>query len=798
MNKRTLLLSLVFYLLCQNAAAKKLAELTQNYPLDKGFLGLLYDKQADKLYLKIDNLQQEFIYYPSLPAGLNSSLFGLQKRTISDSRLVFFQRVGNRVLLIQKPTNFRAGNSKQKTATKNVFGNSVLWSFPVVDSGNGWALVDASDFILQDVFGVAENINQSKQGIGYQLAAARSAINLPGTTAFRDNSEIEVVLTFVGKPVGDELAAIASDASSISLKMRHSFVRLPSAGYQPRIYLPKSGYFSLAYDDFSQPINQNLKQRFILRHRLKKKKPAAEKSTAVKPIVYYIDPAMPEAIKSAVIEGAKWWDNAFVAIGYQNAFQVKTLPAGADALDIRYNVIQWAQHATQGRAYSNAVVDPRTGEILKGHIILGALNGRQDYLLAQALLAPFKQNQDDQQLINLVLGRLKQLAAHEVGHTLGLANNFAASSYGNQSVMDNPHANFELQGNQIVAPNAYATGLGSWDKTAIAYGYSDFEKDKESLSLARLIAQNDQKGLLFISDADAVDAGSSNAIASLWDNGSDAVAELNRVIAVREAALKNFGAKNLKHGNPWSDLQDTLIPVYFFHRYQVSAAAKWIGGLQYEYAVKRNNIPAKQKYVSGEKQQQAVTSLLNTLQPDFLVLSPQLVHMLLPKVAGDSGSSINGGSGAAFDPIGLAEASAQHTLAAIFHPHRISRVIQQSADQNHNIPSLDAITTEIHQTVIEQSYEGQQALIHQSVVALVYSNYLNLLYDERSSRQVKMQIYGILLKEKEYLRRKLITIRKTSTYYGFYAYQLRRLENIDVSTQPPQLSLPTVPLDTAI
>ncbi len=783
-------------LLVNYVSAKSLAELEQSFNLDKGFIGVLYDIKEDKVYLKIEDIGSDFIYQTSLPAGVGSNDIGLDRGQLSDTRLVTFELVGNKVLLKQKPTRYRAitRNKKEAQAVEEAFASSILWGFDVVDTGTGWVLVDASDFILQDIHGVGRKLEKRNQGKGYKVDVSRSAIFMKRTTAFPDNTELEATVTLTGSKPGKYLRQVVPEPLAVTVKMHHSFIRLPDNAYKTREYHPKSGYWSVAYQDYAQPINENLNRRFIARHRLEKKNPKASISKAKKPIIYYLDPGVPEPVKSALIEGAMWWNQAFEAIGYKDAFQVKMLPSHADPMDVRYNVIQWVHRATRGWSYGSGVVDPRTGEIIKGHVTLGSLRVRQDYLIAQGMMSLFGQNEKDEALMQLALGRIKQLSAHEVGHTLGLNHNFAASNYGRESVMDYPHPKFELKGSRVVAPDAYAVGIGKWDKASIAYGYQQFVDGKESAWLKQLIAKNDQEGLLYITDNDARGNGSAHAQASLWDNGKDAVAELKSMYKLREVALNNFGAHSIKRNNPWSDLEELIIPVYYFHRFQVVAAAKWIGGVEYDYSIKRNNQAKQLTVISGEKQKTALNAILNSLTPGFLALKPGLSSILLPKAAEfeRTRESLKGNTGVVFDPVALAAASAQHTLSALLHPVRLARLLQQNA-VDPSIPSIESLTTEIHTSIIEQNFEGLNASIHQAVVDLIYSNYLNLIHSKGVSQQVKMQFLGILLKEKDYLTRKLTSVRKTSSYYGFYAYQSKRMDDLSVEVKAQLIELPEMP-----
>ena len=797
MLKLQTIIAILIVMFNHTVSAKSLSDLTREYQLKSGFVGVIYDENENKTYLKIDNLDSDFIYQTSLPSGLGSNDVGLDRGQLSNTRLVSFEQVGDKVFLRQKPVRYRAvtDNIQEAAAVEEAFASSILWGFPIVERKPDWVLVDASDFIMQDVHGVGRHLKRIKQGEDYKVDTSRSAIDLDWTKSFPDNTELQATITLVGNNPGEHVKSTVPDPHSITLKMHHSFIRLPDDGYRPRTHLPKSGYWSVQYQDYAQPINQPITQRFIARHRLAKQNPDAELSEAVEPIVYYLDPGVPEPVKSALIDGAIWWNKAFEAIGYKNAFQVKMLPPDADPMDVRYNVIQWVHRSTRGWSYGFSVVDPRTGEILKGHVTLGSLRVRQDYLIAQGMMAPFAEDENDEALMNLALARIRQLSAHEVGHTLGLTHNFAASNYGRESVMDYPHPQFELDGDKVIAPAAYGIGMGKWDMAAIAFGYQDFPAEQEMTSLLRLVAENDANGLLYISDQDARSPGSAHAYASLWDNGSDAVAELRDLMQIRKTAIGNFGSDNLKTGRAWSDLEEIFIPVYYSHRYQVTAAAKWIGGVNYDYASKRNNSGLSLlKTVSGEQQETALTAMLDTLSPDFLRISPELAALMNPKPADQARTreSLKGKTGVVFDQLALAAASAQHTLAMLLHKDRLARIVQQSA-MDSSIPSIQKITDRLHTSIINKSYTGLDAQIHQSVVDLIYSNYLNLLHDKLVAKSVKTQILAALIKEQEFQQKRSSSVSRKSIYSGFHAYQAKRLENLSIDIKDKLLELPIMP-----
>ncbi len=766
MKKLWPFLGLALLLASYNLSANKLSQLSESSNLDKGFIGIIYDKQADKVYLKIDNLGQDFIYTTSLATGLGIKASGLERGHLSNPRIVEFERTGNRVFLKQKNTHFRTQtpNKQQRKVLQDSYASSIIWSFPIVDSSDDWVLVDASDFIYQDIHGVAEALELTQQVNDYQVDQSRSSIYMPRTTAFADNTELEATVTFVSQHANASLKPVVVNPKAVTLKLHHSFVRLPLFGYSSRRHLPKCGYFSVSSQDYAKPFAANIEQRFILRHRLKKKQPSSKVSEPTKPIVFYIESSIPEPIKSAISEGVLWWNQGFEALGYKNALQVKTLPLAADPMDARYNTIQWLYTDQAGHSYNQRVIDPRTGEIIKSRVVLDALAFRQSYLMAQGMLSAFIPNDKKTVLTDFALANLRQSVAHAIGHALGINHNTGASSYLRQSVMNPLSPQFQIKEGKLAMPNRYDIGIKNWDKAAIAYGYSQFSKDDEVVALQQLILENDKHRLS----------------AQL----ANPISQLQGIINARRIAINALGFRNMLQDQEWSDLNQLLSPVYYSHRHQIEAVAQLVGSLEYDYSSNPANLV--HQATSGEKQHQAITALLKTLSPDFLILPNKLTKQLVPKTSHDY-SHMKGHTGMILDQVTLAEVAAQYTLNALFQPERIAKLIQQNA-QDPMVPSVDDLAIEIHQSVIEKSYEGMQAIIHQAVVAQVYSSYLNLLQSHEASAQVKMQIFGVLLKVKDYLQRKLVSVRKTSSYYGFYAYQLRRLESLSVDSDAVLIS----------
>jgi hypothetical protein len=669
-----------------------------------GLFPIAWSGHEGRLYLQIRNFDQDFLFLNFLPYGLGSNDIGLDRGKLGASRIVHFSRIGGKVLLIAPNMQYRSSssNSYETLAVKQSFAESVLAGFKIEAEENGAVLIDVTSFFQQDLFGVAEQLKASKQG-DYKLDATRSAIALENTRNFPLNTEVESILTFVSDSPADQslVATVTPDAHSVTLREHYSFIQLPGPGYMPRAFDPRAGFGAVQFRDYSAPLGSPVDLRFIARHRLEKKNPEAAVSEPVKPIVYYIDRGAPEPIRSALVEGASWWNQAFEAAGFKNAFHVEVLPEGADPMDVRYNMVQWVHRSTRGWSYGDAVVDPRTGEIIKGLVTLGSLRARQDYMIAEALLSPYeKPGQTSPEMETLVLARIRQLAAHEVGHTLGLEHNFAASAIApGASVMDYPHpwVTLDAKGRPDLS-KAYATGIGAWDKVAIQYGYSEFKAGTdEHAALDGILGDAQKKRIYFITDQDARPLGGAHPHAHLWDNGADPAVELDRILKVRAAALSRFGENAIPVGTPMSQLEDTLVPLFLLHRYQTEAAAKEIGGLDYRYAL-RGDGEVVADIVPAAEQKKALTAVLKTLSPEALTLPEPLLRLLPPRALGypRTRESFPAQTGLTFDPLAAAEAAADLSLKLLFDPERAARLVEHSARDAAN-PSLEFVIGEVLQ-----------------------------------------------------------------------------------------------------
>ena len=699
-----------------------IAEKTAGAEKMPGYFKLYWDARQGKLWLEINKWGVEFLYQTSLPAGVGSNDIGLDRGQLGATRVVRFERSGPKVLLIQENLDYRAitNDADQQRAVRESFAESVLWGFRVEAEDGERALVDATDFFLRDAHGVPEALKRTKQG-NFHLDSSRCALYLPNTKNFPLNTEVEATLTFAGDDPGRWVRDVTPDPNAITVREHHSFVQLPPPGYQPREYDPRAGYFDVSYMDYATPTGQPIMKRFIARHRLEKKDPSAAMSEPVKPITYYLDRGAPEPIRSALLEGANWWNQAFEAAGYKNAFHVELMPEDADPMDLRYNVIQWVHRATRGWSYGASVVDPRTGEIIKGHVTLGSLRARQDYLIAEGLLAPYESGKPvSTQMCEMALARLRQLAAHEVGHTLGLMHNYSASTVNRSSVMDYPPPYVKLGADG--APDlsdAYAKGIGEWDKVTIAYGYRDFPKGTdEHAALNKILNQAFSRGLRYLTDQDARPPGSSSSLAHLWDYGPNAVDELDRLMKVRAAALKRFGENNIREGAPLATIEDALVPVYLLHRYQVEAASKLVGGMDYTFALRGDGQQAT-KIVAPAEQRRALAAVLATLKPEALALPDSLLQIIPPRPPGypRGREHFKIHTSPAFDALAPAEAAAQHTLQFLFNPDRAARLVEFHARD-----SADPGLEEVLDAVLAATWKASHGTGYNAEIARVVDN----------------------------------------------------------------------------
>jgi hypothetical protein len=745
-----------------------IAEKTKGMQKLDGFIPLYWQASSGKLFMELGRFKQEILYQVSLPAGLGSNPVGLDRGQLGDSAIVFFDRVGRKVLMTEPNYRYRAitTDAAERHAVDDSFARSILWGFKVEAETEGRALVDATAFFMRDAHGVAERLRLSEQG-KYRLDDSRSALFLDRTKGFPKNTEVEATLTFVtDDEPGRFVRQTTPDPAAVTLREHHSFVELPDGNYKPRKLDPRAPSFGVEFYDFASPISEPIEKRWISRHRLEKKDPLAALSDPVAPVVYYVDNGAPEPIRTALIEGASWWNQAFEAAGFRNAFQVKVLPPDADPMDVRYNMINWVHRATRGWSYGGGITDPRTGEIIKGNVTLGSLRVRQDYLLGLGLMPTYAggdggagacllgmTSEDDYvaqldpaaDVTAMALARIRQLAAHEVGHTLGFAHNFAASSYGRGSVMDYPAPRVDIKEGKLDLSNAYASGIGEFDKFAARFAYSQFAPGADEASaLEGILETGVANGMLYVTDSDARPASAAHPLASLWDSGGDPVVALKHEMDVRRIGLSTFGLRNIPIGTPLSELERQLLPLYLHHRYQLQSAVKSLGGVYFTYSVRTAagpNPATVAETVPPERQRAALAAVLSTLSVDELRIPERILALIPPPAFGYGGGTAEPfarRTDPTFDPIGAAAIAADLAVSALLQPARAARLVQQSA-LNPLSPGFELVVDRLIATTWKQPMpaDGYGRAIQREVRNVTMSRLMDVAASADAAPQVR-------------------------------------------------------------
>jgi hypothetical protein len=674
---------------------------TQGMRKMDGFFPLYWDSIAGRLYMEIARFDTEVLHIQGIGAGLGSNDIGVERGNLQGSDIVVFERVGPKILMVEPNYDYRAtfdATPQEVQAVRESFARSVLWGFEVVAATGARALVDLTDYLVRD-----PNVITQRLRAPYRVDPSRSSIYLPMTRNFPQNTELEAEVTWVRQaPTGpvpggpgtgggfnpfrspasyfEGVPDVAADGEAASLRIHHSFVQLPDGNYRPRTFDPRSSYGPIVWKDYAAPPDGNemsMYVRYIRRHRLKKQDARATMSDPVRPIVYYLDPAVPEPQRSALLEGAGWWNQAFTAAGYRNAFRMEIRPDSISPLDVRYNVINWVHRSTRGYSSGATVTDPRTGEIIKGLVTLGSLRYRQDYLITEALLLPYRTGDEiPADVREVAVARIRQLAAHEVGHTLGLQHNYYDSRLGRTSVMDYPAPLFTLRADgSLDVSQAYERGIGEWDSVAIAWGYQDFPPGtNEEQALQRMLEEAWARDLRFLTNQDT----EANPRSDQWSNGFDPAAELNRLMEIRRVVLRRWGEAAIRRGMPMAQMEEVLVPAYLYHRYQVDAAASALGGMHYVYALRgdgRDPAPP----VPATEQRAALSALLATLRPADLTLPEAVVRKLPPRPPGYERTRelFPRYTGLMFDKIAPAVVAADMTVSAMLRADRAARLVQQ-------------------------------------------------------------------------------------------------------------------------
>ena len=720
------------------AAVQSIEDRTSGMKKLDGYFPLYWDERTGSLFLEIPRFDTEFLYSNGLSAGLGSNDIGLDRGTGRGSRIVEFQRVGPQVFLSQPNQSFRSSsaNELERKSVEDSFARSIIWGFPVAAESGGRVLVDATPFLLRDV----ANAGQSLRPGNYQVDRTRSAFYLPNTRNFPKNTEVDMTITLVAQPAAagggggggpaqgpapiggtggggggfgggglfnGSVASVTPSPESVTLRQHASFVELPDmTTFKPRHDDPRAGYGGATFVDYSQPIAENIQFRYIRRHRLEKKDPSAAISEPIKPIQYWVDAGAPPDVQKALVEGAMWWNQAFEAAGFRNAFKVDIMPADADPMDIRYNMINWVHRSTRGWSTGGSVSDPRTGEIIKATVTLGSLRDRQDYMIFEGLLSPYvKGTERPQILYDTALARIKQLSAHEVGHTLGLGHNYYDSSKGWISVLDYPHPMEVLNADGTIdLSKAYESKIGDWDKVAINYGYRQFGAGvDEKTELTKILGEAWKQDIRYYTNQDT----DIHPKVEQWSNGVNQADELTRMMDVRRAALSRIGLNTIRTGVPTVMIEEPLVPIYMYHRYAVESTSSMIAGQDFTYAMRDDGNGAPLEWVNGEMQRKAIDSLSRTLKPSELTIPKRILDLLPPRPPGYGfhRELFPRTTGEGFDPINPAAIAADVTIGFVLQADRAARMVAQNAvDQA--LPGLGEVIDRLIRATFDQPTSG--------------------------------------------------------------------------------------------
>jgi hypothetical protein len=748
-------------------AGDEYAKATAGLQKQEGLLPVYVDKANGRVLLSLpaadgDGVAGRYLYQVYLRAGLGSNPTGLDRSAVGPTQVLAFRRAGKKIIAQFENYSFRAeaAAAGERQAVAESFAASNIWSGAIVAEGaDGRVLIDISSFLMRDAYGVGDALKASKQG-GFRQVADLGYVDAGETQTFPENVELEAHQTYASDEPGREVTGIAPDGKSLTFTVHHSLIKLPEPGYQPRLYDPRVGAFNDVIANYGAPLTQPVVYRLAHRFRLEKTDPSAARSPVKKPIVFYVDSAAPEPVRSALVEGARWWAEAFDKAGFIDAFKVEVLPAGVSPLDARYNVINWVHRQTRGWSYGAEVVDPRTGEIVRGAVLLGSLRIRQDRMIFEGLAGTEKTGSgspDDP--IQLSLARIRQLAVHETGHAIGLLHNFAGSTYGDRaSVMDYPPPRVLVTDGRLDFSQAYARGVGDWDRFAISWLYGQFAPGVDERSALNALAGSAQaKGLRFVTDEDSRPLGAAQPYGALWDDGADAPAALDNALAVRRIALTGFGVHNLPPGTAVQELKRVIVPVYLFHRYEVDAVAKMLGGIDYGYPVAGDGHEASLAVPAGD-QRRALAALTHTLDPAALDLSDPLLGLLS---GGQSGAHDKGydievfptAGGPIFDLPGAAETSAELTFANLLQPQRLERLLAQHAADPGQVGVSEVLDALVATVFDPKPLTARQAEIRRRLQARLIYDLAALATDKEASPTVQALANQALVGVGERLKR---------------------------------------------